>query len=541
MGNRDEDRAQAGGTTALPWGNRTSIYEHLRRHLGDGDVGLSPDGQTLPDEGQQDAGALRWAAGALDGVMSHHMGAPSDPQVQVQHIAQAMYATVRSAVENKRDDATEATLYSLLRETRALQIVDALSERVVEDRAVSPGALHAWARRMVTTVPDREPLKIAIALLGLVAIPDDEDLLLTVGAHDEFALFAGVAVLQSQPDPVPALWRLCRRVHGWGRIHLIERLAQHDPLPDAVRRWLMTDGYRNDVMIEYTALQCAIAGRLHEALHAGPVDDAILDGAGQILGALLTTGGPAATLDDYEQGAAVLPLFLGHIERRPPRLLDFGAVCSLRDWLIDDEAWPEHEARGYQTAWRDDLRSRCAAFLSRPAFVPLAQQGLQSDDRQSFFQAEQAAQSLGIDTFEAHFARLIGRQSQHRNHYFALMQDPSPERIDRVLQFAEQDLDLPSIATGPRNEVGMGPEFQQHNALDFVLQSLGRWPGRGTSFVRAGLRSPTVRNRNLAISTLQAWPRASWPTDALPLLNQALAEEPDAAVRDRIAELLRAE
>ena len=41
------------------------------------------------------------------------------------------------------------------------------------------------------------------------------------------------------------IWNLAKRVHGWGRIHAIEQL---EPETNDIRRWLLTDGVRNEVM-----------------------------------------------------------------------------------------------------------------------------------------------------------------------------------------------------------------------------------------------------------------------------------------------------
>lgn len=515
-----------------PWSGRPSIYAHLREHLGPGDAGLDPSGQSLPDEQEVGSDRLRWAAGALDGVLSHHMGLREDTEEQIQTLLQALRTAARSPGSD--DGLTE--LYKLLCDGQALPIVDALAERIVKEKVLAPAALYSIARRLVEVAADREPLKIAISLLSLVAVPEDEELLVTVGAHDEFALFAGVALLRSQPDPAPALWRLARRVNGWGRIQLVEQLARLEELPEALRDWLLCEGYRNYVMVEYTALPCAQAGRLHEALARESVGDALLDGAGEILSALLTTGGPAGTLDDYEEGAGALRAYLAHIERRSARLRDFTVIATLCDWLAEEEGWAERAARGFGAEQREELQARCAAFLARPEWPMLVKEGLQSADAQLFHQADSVGNSLGIDTWDQHFARLVGG---NRSHYFAAMKTRDPERIERVLRHAERDLDLETIASGPSLDLGLGPEFAQHGALDFILQELGRLPGRGWPFLRAGLRSRTVRNRNLALAALGAWSRDVWPPEALPLLSQARAEEPDEGVRGRIDGLLQ--
>jgi hypothetical protein len=91
------------------------------------------------------------------------------------------------------------------------------------------------------------------------------------------------------------------------------------------------------------------------------------------------------------------------------------------------------------------------------------------------------------------------------DYWYFVMQTDALERIDRVVALAEERLPLEQIATGPADELGLGPKFEHHSALDFVLQDLSRFPGKGWPLVRAALRSPVVRNRNMAVRALAAW------------------------------------
>ena len=77
----------------------------------------------------------------------------------------------------------------------------------------------------------------------------------------------------------------------------------------------------------------------------------------------------------------------------------------------------------------------------------------------------------------------------------------------------------------------MGPEFEHHGALYFVLQGLGGFPGLGWDLVRAGLRSPVVRNRNMAIRALASWGAEQWPAGARELLEECRNTEPDEGVK----------
>jgi hypothetical protein len=66
-------------------------------------------------------------------------------------------------------------------------------------------------------------------------------------------------------------------ITGWGRIQIIERLAETKD--EQIRAWMLRDGYRNDIMEEYTALTCAKTGNLVAALRQPEPDGKLLKGA----------------------------------------------------------------------------------------------------------------------------------------------------------------------------------------------------------------------------------------------------------------------
>jgi hypothetical protein len=69
---------------SMPWDRRPSILDFVRSHMAAGKPGMAEGGYTLPDEEQVNAGSkIRWAAGAMDGVTTHHMeSGRNDPTVR---------------------------------------------------------------------------------------------------------------------------------------------------------------------------------------------------------------------------------------------------------------------------------------------------------------------------------------------------------------------------------------------------------------------------------------------------------------------------
>lgn len=529
FGGREPD-----GPPPMPWDRRPSILEHVRSHVPDDGPGLTDGGETLPDEDKIAQGSkIRWAAGAFDGVATHHMGTGEDDE--------AVRETVRLvAGYSRRPTATnKAAVYSHVIAAQVVSIIDPVIEALVNEPQIGHDRLYELSRSFATEAPDREPVKLGIALLGLFGSPQDRELFLTLGRHEEFTLFCVVALANSPEHAEHALWTLARSVTGWGRIHAVERLARTDD-PE-IRRWLLREGYRNSVMYEYLAATCARAGGLLAALGDDTeVDRGLLTAAGEILQALIA-GGPAEGIDDYEDARPVIESYLGHMASSAETIEDFLHVHANRGYLDeDDSCWASRYDVGWSPEVRDRLRSECGAILGRPEWPDRVRAKLASGDELDFFHADLAARALGIDTWEVHWRRLLEKPADP-GRWYHVMALCDEARIGEVMAFAEASIDLTGIATGAGDELGFGPGFEPHRCLDYVLQELRRFPGRGTVLIEAGLCSPVVRNRNMAVVALAAWPRESWPSGLAESLGRAAECEPDEGVRERMQKALKGE
>jgi hypothetical protein len=514
------------GTVAAPWSEGRSIHDYILTQIRSGKSRFADD-DWLPDEERvRGASGLGWVAGGMDGAFGHHAAGEGNLQA-ARHIAGAL----RELTE-KATDAHAARLYSLLTKASAVEIVDPLLAAIRQDGKLRPERVQAVARWLATGAADREPVKIAIALLGIAGDSDDRDLLLTLGRHEEFTLYAAVALKSATAEPEAMLWELARHVSGWGRIQIVERLA--DTRDERIKTWLLREGYRNDVMYEYTALVCATTGDLLAALQADQLDAELLEGAGDILDTLIRgRGGPAPGIEAYPGGADATERYLQHLQRADPGLRELNIVCGIQSFLEQADGATANAELGWPQR-KEELLLRIREIRLRPGWEKKISAGLASDDRRLFWEADQAAKAFGIDTWDVLFERL----QRGEDYWYQVMQTGDAERIDKVVQFAEARLPLREIASGPGEELGLGPKFQAHSALDFVLQDLRRFPGRGWSLIRAGLQSPVVRNRNMAVQALAAWPRQQWPEEAPLLLKRALRDEPNANTSESMRKLL---
>ena len=516
---------------SMPWDRGPSILEFVRSHLVAGKPGVSESGYTLPDEESISQGSkFRWAAGAMDGVMTHHMGTDKSDETVRKTVELVLAYSRQPTAKNK------AAVYQHVIAEHVVSIIDPVIEALVNENGIGHDRLYELARSFVMESPDREPIKMGIAILGLFRQPADQELFQMLGRHDEFTLFCAVAIANASEDHDEALWTLARNVTGWGRIHVVERLAQ--TTNPAIKNWLLREGFRNSVMYEYLAATCARAGGLLAALCEDRVDRELLTAAGEIIQALIA-GGPAEGIDGYEDARPVIESYLGHMASSAEIVEDFLHLNSIKGYLDEDDSRSAGRFdAGWSTECRDTLRLLCVSILGRPEWADRIQAKLSSEDESEFAHGDQAAKAIGIDTWDIHWRRLQHKPADP-GRWYHVMALCDEDRIGKVIESADTNLDLAGIATGAADELGLGPGFEQHSCLDYVLQELRRFPGRGATLIEAGLRSPVVRNRNMAVAALAGWSRGIWGSDLEKSLERAARCEPNEGVRERMQQALQ--
>lgn len=505
---------------APPWDpSRPSIYDFIASRL-DENGSLGQPVPSLPDE-EPDPSAVSFGAGTLDGI-SRHWGVATEDDAAVSVIVGAVAKLARRATPR-----TAARLYELVADTPTLGFVDKALPFIASSGA-DPARVQAIGHWLATRAPDRSAVKFGIALLGLFD-PPDIPTLITVGAHDEFTLYSAVSLSNTRNEA--ALFELAKRVDGWGRIECVERLANTaDP---HIKRWMLLDGFRNSIMDEYLALTCARTGGLAEALAAASPDDQLVDSAGDLLQALLS-GEPGPPPNEYSALVPALRRYVELVGQRPGNLRERSVVRRIRD-LIDAPGDVPLDSGDYAA-----LAAAADDFLARPHFRQAVDAGLIDADHAIYWDAKNAARDLGIDIYDAVYSRIETGMDDYPL-WFDLLQATDEARIDRSLELGRELLDLSALASGPSNDIGLGPTYAADDALGSFLQELRRFPGKGQDLVAAGLRNRVVRNRNLAIRALQDLPRGDWPDGAAAALEAMIDAEVSDDVRTFAQDVLRGE
>jgi len=287
-----------------PWGQLDSIFVQIRK-------GVT---EPLPDESLVfPLNKLKWVGGAMDGIM----GGPAEGRNTEKRIF-TFVAAVQTLQQRASDEALK-NLYELVTEGDLVGCIDRVLQELSKYPSTAAGRFLQIGRYLAVRAAHREAVKFGLALVGAFGTAQDLEIPATLGLHDEFTLFAMVAIGRLSSDPEADLWNLAKKVKGWGRVQIVRRLC--DTQNPEIQAWMLREGFRNEVMDEYLACICARAGRLHEALNQQFVDRELLDATADIIRALIN-GGPAEDMDDYEHSADVCEAYLNIVWSRNDLDLD---------------------------------------------------------------------------------------------------------------------------------------------------------------------------------------------------------------------------
>ena len=299
-----------------------------------------------PEEGE--AQKLRFADGAFDGISLYHM-APDKRDIK------SLTEVVGLISAGSYDKAEECLqlFFSMDEYISMLPLIDDLQTWIIDHKEqISAKALYEFSVGVLKESADIESVKFALSCLALLNTGETtqvRNLIKVFALSDEFTLYC-LFIMRQWPDANAAIFDAAKHVFGWGRVHAVERL---EPENDEMRRWLLTEGWRNGVIAEYSALTCVEKSGLAEKLKDENLDEAEFTAAGELIVPLLNEGPMAGISGLGDNACDFLADYLTLAEQRAKTETDFEAVSDILDYCKEQEV-P-----------RLDLISRANAILER--------------------------------------------------------------------------------------------------------------------------------------------------------------------------------
>ena len=491
-----------------------SIYQYIQLHRDSATGRMPADSMTLPDEpAARRFSRLRWVPGALEGLGTRHMQWDGSAKA-----AQTIALLEQIALGST---SAEAALYELL---RADDVVTFYSDALDYAAARVPDAeprLHDLARRLATQSRDRGPVKFGIAMLGSMGDESDLEIVRTLALHDEFGLYAAEAIAELAPQRQQALFEMAQKLNGWGRIEAVTLMtASPDP---KLRRWLLTEAFRNDVTPQYLAYHCATIGDLADAMSdpANAADMEFLAGVSDLIQSL-TRPGPSRDSQSYEEIPDVAIAYLQDVQ---------GKKSSI-GFLLTAQVLNEYaNAAPWSADQKASVKKLAAPIIADKSWRRRVIAAL-SDDRADLEQAEVAARKLEIQTFDLHLRRLEKNGAVAKRWQIAFSA-ADPREAASLVNVAERTF-APRFAPGAVGRVNTSDA-----ALEAVLQGVAKFPGTALAIVDQSLLDISPIVRRAAVETLVRW-GGPYLRDLTVrrALNAAANEETDDALKARMVALL---
>ncbi len=492
---------------------KTSMYDYIAAAVVDGRL---PEDFALPRYALDDS-QIAWMDGAMDGVNVYHMGFS-----EISAENSALMAEAVQAASGKEFEKADQLFGRLGQAVRAINIIDELQEYVMEHKEeLSASHVFEYAVNTVLHSGDRECVKFGISLLELFDTDDNDELKMvirTLGLSDEFTVFA-VFVMLRWENGNDEVYRLAREIHGWGRIHAIERI---EPETEEIKKWLLTEGVHNAVMPAYSALTCWRKSDAENVLKGNPSRDEFCGIRDMIRG--LLDEGPVSGISQIENAADIINAFLKQAAAFELNLEDYEAVREIRRYFEGGDSGDSAVAALCQELLTSDS---CRALVTDAV----------RDGR-----AIELAEDLGLD-FLDDILKLL--QTSFDSHiYLCGLLIHDPKYRETVFELFRQKLPLEEMKTEPTKSLGLGQEFRKQQYLESALQELKRYPLEYPEFVETALQSAPIRTRNLGIAVLEAWacaketPLAELMPEMHSLLCRLREIEPDEMVKSRMERLI---
>ncbi len=465
-----------------------SLFELISDNIMDD--GLLPADFRLPAQSASSLGNVRLVDGALDGMyLYHNMSGDTDAEGLINVINEASQHDFDSAEYDLEDFFSDNN-------SRMLALVDEL-EKWVNDHldTIDAEALFEFAANIIIKTGNTECLKFALTIFEMMDTDDNDavkDVVSTLARSEEFTLFS-IFVAETWKDSTTAILYFAKHTRGWGRIHCVEHI---DASTGKIKDWLFHEGVKNSIGTAYSAR--TVAEKINLAkVFTNPNfnnDDYLL--ARPIMEGLLNEG-TVKGISSMNNRTEIISGYLSKSETCDHTAETIGTLLDLKDYLSNNI---------FSESGR--LTDKLDHILDSESIKEQIQ--LLLTEKKGF----RLARRMGI---ECSNEMLDAMQSDFNAN--ASLVDILPkdnDTLNKLLAIYRDKLPLNMMASGPKDNLGIGDEYRPYHQLSFLVQNLADSAGEGEDFIITSLNCPVNANRQMAISTLEEWLKDDYePSNAI--------------------------
>lgn len=220
-------------------------------------------GAVLPDHGQMRLASDEvWTAGAYEGIVLRENYGIKQHVLVNYRIARIIRKQIENPCEKNQKKA-----YDTIRKYSAISIVDPVISIMLSRHKIDKDKMRQAALDMAMKSEHREVVKFGVALLGHCAKEEDIPVIMVIGRHEEFTLYAAGAihVMTDSAKRNDLLIQLSENTNGWGKIAVAYEI---DYTSEAARFYTVAKGCENGIGLSYLSNVCATKGKMTEIMQA---------------------------------------------------------------------------------------------------------------------------------------------------------------------------------------------------------------------------------------------------------------------------------
>ena len=465
-----------------------------------------------PDEDN----GINFADGAIDGITLFHTNIPKLDAAGTK----LMIKAIMFAAAGNTEDA-DSTFAELGKTFRAIGVIDDLQEYILKHAdKLSAVNVYQSALNLILNSANSESVKFGLSMLELFEADNEsvKEVVRRIGLSDEFTLFSVWNMLKWD-DANREIFDLIKKVHGWGKIHALERL---DPETPEISEWILLNGIDNDVMPSYSALTVWEKADVEWRLK-GRISRDEFSAIGRLISALLDEG-PVPGISAIENAGESILEYLSQADDSPLDLEDYKNILEIKNWTEDE--YVDLPA----------ISNRCAEIIASENCRETVVRSVKTGN------GIRLAEALGIDYADD----LLQCMKKDFDRYYHSCGNVihREEYLDKVVELFRDKLPLARMRSDPAGELGLSAEYAPYNQLESIVYELGEHPLCGEDLVAAGLWSPVIRNRHISVRTLISWcrlmqkPLSEISETLYQELSELIKKEVDDELKDKEQKLL---
>lgn len=220
-----------------------------------------PSGFSL--EPYRTSGDAALADGAQDGIYLYH----TEP---VKHDASALNACltlIRKLSNCKEGTGAREIVDDFARKYRAIEVMDVIQKILSTYKSqFNSDNISMSALMTMMDTENIESVKYALMIFEVfqmgTVMEEIKPNIYLLGLSDEFTLYA-LSNMDRWKDGADWIAQTAVRVTGWGRIHAVRFI---NGVSRAEQDWLLSEGWKNDIMPQYSALQCLERSKIYDRM-----------------------------------------------------------------------------------------------------------------------------------------------------------------------------------------------------------------------------------------------------------------------------------